>query len=318
MSPTSAGSSKFEPESSSNCQMSTNSGGEVVVEFQQKKKKKKKLKLKRDFEDRYELTGNKLGEGSFSVVLECQSVKPAPGAESVLYAVKVIDQTNARSKNEAQANREQVLKEVELLTMCIDHPNVIQLQAFFETECEMKLVFEKLDGGELLSHIEGREKFTEREASQVTRDIANALSFLHAKGIAHRDLKPANILCVSREQASPAKVCDFNLGVSRQKGDSITPVITTPVGTPEFMAPEVVSALTDDTLTYDKRCDIWSLGVIIFIMLSGHPPFTGDCGYDCGWKNGDYCEFCLEDLETAIVDCKYDFKVSNLFSCFQT
>ena len=142
--------------------------------------------------------------------------------------------------------------------------------------------------GQLLDHIQNRVKFTEKEASYVIRDLASALQFLHKKGIAHRDLKPENVLCEYEDQLCPVKLCDFDLGSGikfnsqSQFGSPIsTPALLTPVGSAEFMAPEVVEAFMDDSerdLAYDKRCDLWSLGIIMYILLCGYPPFSGNCG----------------------------------------
>lgn len=266
----------------------------VPVEFSEKKKKKKIMRMP-TFEDKFELTGVKLGEGASCIVNECRSL-----TDNELYAVKTV------SKAMSGFSREQVFQEVDLLHECKGHPNILQLIAFFDTATDFKLVFEKLDGGELLTHIQERKTFTELEASQVTRDIASALSFLHGKGIAHRDLKPQNILCKYRDKASPAKLADFNLGSAAKRGGATTPPLTVPVGTPEYMAPEVVDALNGDS-RYDKRCDIWSLGVIVYIMLCGYPPFSGDCGMDCGWKSGLHCEFCQDILQEHIRECVFDF-----------
>jgi MAP kinase interacting serine/threonine kinase len=111
--------------------------------------------------------------------------------------------------------------------------NILDMVDFFEDELDYLMVFEKMAGGELLQHIYARKTFTEREAADVTRDIASALAHLHQRGIAHRDLKPQNILCSSDKHASPAKLCDFNLGHAAKDG-SQSPVITRdPVGTPD-------------------------------------------------------------------------------------
>ena len=88
----------------------------------------------------------------------------------------------------------------------------MQLLDQYETGIDHKLVFEKVDGGELFAHIQERITFTEHEASLVTQNLASAVSFLHSKGIVHRDLKPQNILCVTKESASPCKICDLGLG----------------------------------------------------------------------------------------------------------
>lgn len=143
-------------------------------------------------------------------------------------------------------------------------------------------------------------------------------------GIAHRDLKPENILCEhpnqvsgaggrpspraraagrapaltapAPPQVSPVKICDFDLGSGiKLNGDCSpisTPELLTPCGSAEYMAPEVVEAFSEEASIYDKRCDLWSLGVILYILLSGYPPFVGHCGSDCGWDRGEACPAC--------------------------
>ncbi|KFO77572.1 MAP kinase-interacting serine/threonine-protein kinase 2, partial [Cuculus canorus] len=165
--------------------------------------------------------------------------------------------------------------------------------------------------GSILTHIHRRRHFNELEASVVVRDIASALHFLHNKGIAHRDLKPENILCESPDQVSPVKICDFDLGSGiKLNGDCSpisTPELLTPCGSAEYMAPEVVEAFNEEASIYDKRCDLWSLGVILYIMLSGYPPFVGHCGSDCGWDRGEACPTCQNMLFESIQEGKYEF-----------
>lgn len=152
-------------------------------------------------------------------------------------------------------------------------------------------------GGQLLTRIQERSHFSEREACEIIRDLASALEFLHSKGIAHRDMKPENILCVHPDELSPVKICDFDLGSGIHFNACLsspiaTPQLLTPVGSPEFMAPEVVAAFLGDYDYYDKRCDLWSLGVIMYILLCGYPPFYGNCGTNCGWQLGENCLQC--------------------------
>ena len=106
-----------------------------------------------------------------------------------------------------------------------------------------------------------RKFFTEQEAARIITDVASALEFLHSKGIAHRDLKPENVLCVYSDRLTPVKLCDFDLGSGIKfhsgGGSDTTPLLLTPVGSAEFMAPEIVEAFIDDTeddFNYDKRC----------------------------------------------------------------
>lgn len=137
---------------------------------------------------------------------------------------------------------------------------------------------------------------------------------MHAKGIAHRDLKPENILCVDAEDLFPVKICDLDLGSGIRFQASVssplaTPQLLTPVGSAEFMAPEVVEAFIgdNDAVAYDKRCDLWSLGVIMYILLCGYPPFYGKCGGDCGWERGDNCSACQHLLFQSIQEGEYEF-----------
>jgi MAP kinase interacting serine/threonine kinase len=224
------------------------------------------------------------------------------------YAVKIIEKIPGHS-------RSRVFKEIETFHHCHGHQNIIQLIEYFEEADRFYLVFEKINGGQLLDHIQNRIKFTEKEASHVIKDLASALQFLHKKGIAHRDLKPENVLCVFEDQLCPVKLCDFDLGsgikFNSQLGSPIsTPALLTPVGSAEFMAPEVVEAFMDDTerdLAYDKRCDLWSLGIIMYILLCGYPPFSGNCGAQCGWNLGEACNTCQELLFHSIQDGRYEF-----------
>merc|ERR1711894_791110 len=113
----------------------------------------------------------------------------------------------------------------------------------------------------------------------------------------------------------PVKICDFDLGSgikfnSQFSSPISTPALLTPVGSAEFMAPEVVEAFMDDTerdLAYDKRCDLWSLGIIMYILLCGYPPFSGNCGSQCGWNQGEPCNACQELLFHSIQDGHFDF-----------
>jgi len=245
-------------------------------------------------------------------------------------------------------------------------PNILQLVEYFEEENRFFMVFEKMLGGPLLSHLERRGHFTEFEASLVIRDIATALDFLHKRGIAHRDLKPENILCEHYDKVVPVKICDFDLasglkevrelrnkigsagrsatssgfqsggqsyenpighhdfqpfnldvgapdsGVHLGRGDEdfsvTTPELLTPVGSVEFMAPEVVESLVGvEANSYDKRCDLWSLGVIMYMLLCGYPPFYGNCGSDCGWERGEACRDCQDMLFSSIQEGRYEF-----------
>ncbi|XP_069795041.1 MAP kinase-interacting serine/threonine-protein kinase 1-like isoform X1 [Narcine bancroftii] len=185
------------------------------------------------------------------------------------YAVKVIEK-------KYDLSRSRVFREVETLYQCQGNENILELIEFFEDDTRFYLVFEKMRGG-----------------------------------IAHRDLKPENILCEFSEKISPVKICDFDLGSGVKLNSACTPITTpelmTPCGSVEYMAPEVVEMFTEEASFYDKRCDLWSLGVILYIMLSGNPPFVGNCGTDCGWDRGEACRACQNILFESIQEGKYDF-----------
>ncbi|XP_046423954.1 MAP kinase-interacting serine/threonine-protein kinase 1 isoform X1 [Neodiprion pinetum] len=289
-------------------EIASNGESMSAVQARQEEARRKRRRKKRSgsslvsscFQELYKLTGEVLGEGAYASVQTCASLYT-----DLEYAVKIIDKIPGHA-------RARVFKEVETFHHCQGHANIIQLIEFFEDDERFYLVFEKVNGGQLLNRIQERIHFTEREASEIVKEIASALNFLHKKGIAHRDLKPENILCVHPDKLTPIKVCDFDLGSGIKFNNSLsspiaTPQLLTPVGSAEFMAPEVVEAFIGEVNSYDKRCDLWSLGVIMYILLCGYPPFYGNCGTDCGWEKGENCQSCQELLFTSIQEGRYEF-----------
>ncbi|KAG8201382.1 hypothetical protein JTE90_016857 [Oedothorax gibbosus] len=263
-----------------------------------RRKKKRTGSCCDNFSDIYELTDEVLGEGSCASVKTCIQI-----STQVEYAVKII-------MKEPSHPRERVFREIETFHHCRGHKNFIQLIQFFEESDRFLLIFEKVNGGPLLAHIQERIHFTEHEASLIIRDVASALKCLHQKGIAHRDLKPENILCYSQTQVCPVKICDFDLGsgiIFNSSSPCSTPELLSPVGSAEFMAPEVVNGFTGEATPYDKRCDLWSLGVVMYILLCGYPPFYGCCGGDCEWEKGSTCEACQNMLFDCIQEGVYEF-----------
>ncbi|XP_078527800.1 MAP kinase-interacting serine/threonine-protein kinase 1 isoform X2 [Lissotriton helveticus] len=188
------------------------------------KRKKKKTRAAEDrtgtFSGLYKLTNELLGEGAYAKVQGCVSLKTGQD-----YAVKIIEKNTGHSRG-------RVFREVETLYQCQGNKNILELIEFFEDENRFYLVFEKLRGGSILSHIQRRRHFNEREASKVVKDIATALNFLHTKGIAHRDLKPENILCEFEDKFSPVKICDFDLGSGVKLNSAYTPITTPELTTP--------------------------------------------------------------------------------------
>merc|ERR1711892_37551 len=259
------------------------------------------------FLDLYKITGETLGEGSYGRVETCKNV-----FTGIEYAVKIIE------KRPGSYNRAKVLKEIEIYDLCRGQRSIIKLIEFFEEEENFYLVFEKINGGPLLKHIQHRVSFTEEEASRIMKDLAEAIRHLHHQGIAHRDIKPDNVLCVNNNSPCPVKLCDFDL-CSSVSMEVSTPQLLTPVGSLEYMAPEVLEAfMVDDyddddeeEISYNKKCDIWSLGIIMYILLCGYAPFSGNCGLDCGWERGESCKDCQEMLFTSIKDGQVVFPVQH-------
>lgn len=287
-------------------QSGTSSGSSGSVRRRRKKKRLAHTLSAASFNDLYSLKGEELGHGSYGRVETC--INLFTGVE---YAVKIVD------KDSWQFQRQKMLKEIELYHFCQGHDSIIQLIEYFEEDDHFYLIFEKAQGGHLLKQINQKLRFEEQNAAKIVAKLAKALKYLHSKGIAHRDLKPENVLCMEAgdadQVASSIRLCDFDL-CSNIHPTVTTPRLQSPVGSAEYMAPEVVDSfihdddlfydLVDDDLedfTYDKRCDLWSLGVIGYTLLCGFLPFNGCCGEDCGWNDrNEECSRCQEDLFNSI------------------
>lgn len=272
--------------------------------------KQHRTRRNKNFDDFYEIIDDHLGSGAYASVSTC--VSRSTGKE---FAVKLVN------KHEPGHTRSRILREVDVFKMCANHPNIVQLIEWFEDADHFYMVFEKMQGGPLLGQIQNKVCFNEQEAAQVTKDIANALKFLHSKGVAHRDLKPENVLCTSLDSVSPVKLCDLDLcskpyvpsmrRASRQLHNvQSEPDLSSPVGSAEFLAPEVVEKFCGDALLkYNRQCDLWSLGIISYIMLCGYVPFYGECDKadSCGWNEGKPCNSCQENLFEKIRQGSFDF-----------
>lgn len=159
---------------------------------------------------------------------------------------------------------EKLLKEVSILKI-LDHPNIIRVYEVFQNKAKLFIVTELCTGGELFDRIKEMKKFSENQAAKYMLDIVSAVMHCHQRGIVHRDLKPENLLFENENEGSTLKLIDF--GTSRYF--SADRKMKKLIGTYYYMAPEVMTG------EYDEKCDVWSLGVILFIMLSGVPPFNG-------------------------------------------
>ncbi|XP_048718677.1 ribosomal protein S6 kinase alpha-3 isoform X2 [Lepidochelys kempii] len=202
------------------------------------------------FTDGYEVKED-IGVGSYSICKRC--IHKATNME---YAVKIID----KSKRDPT-------EEIEILLRYGQHPNIITLKDVYDDGKYVYVVTELMKGGELLDKILRQKFFSEREASAVLLTITRTVEYLHAQGVVHRDLKPSNILYVD-ESGNPEsiRICDFGFAKQLRAENGL---LMTPCYTANFVAPEVLKRQG-----YDAACDIWSLGVLLYTMLTGYTPFA--------------------------------------------
>ncbi|VFQ80583.1 unnamed protein product [Cuscuta campestris] len=208
-----------------------------------------------DLKDRYVL-GGQLGWGQFGVIRLCSDKFTGE-----VLACKSI----AKSRLVSEEDVRSIKLEIEIMSRVYGHPNVVDLKAVYEEEDYVHIVMELCAGGELFHQLEKHGRFSEGEARVVFRHLMQAVMYCHEKGIVHRDLKPENILLATRASSSPIKLADFGLATFIKPGESLRGT----VGSPFYIAPEVLKG------GYNEAADIWSAGVILYILLSGMPPFWG-------------------------------------------
>jgi len=215
--------------------------------------------FKTDFHSHYELSKTVLGRGSYGMVILSRDLRTG---ESV--AVKVID----KSKLTDEVERRDLMLEVDVMNRIgIGSLNCIWLYDTFEDAQRVYMVMEVADGGTLLSRIQQHVTYTEENVAAVARCVLRTLAQCHAKNVIYRDIKPDNFVYKSSDQDSKLKAIDFGLAVYHPPGSPNLKDIT---GTPYFMAPEVVHK------DYSFECDVWSAGVLLYLLLTGHRPFNGD------------------------------------------
>ena len=154
--------------------------------------------------------------------------------------------------------------EVEILKKLV-HPNIMQIFEFYEDKKNFYIITEFCEGGELFDKIIEKGTFSENEAAWIMKQLLSAVNYIHSNNIVHRDLKPENILLDTKKD-NIIKIIDWGTARFFDKSKKMNRIN----GTPYYIAPEVLAE------KYDEKCDIWSCGVIMYIMLCGYPPFNAE------------------------------------------
>ncbi|XP_015766543.1 PREDICTED: death-associated protein kinase 2-like [Acropora digitifera] len=217
------------------------------------------LMIRKDnFENFYDIL-DEIGSGQFAVVKKCS--EKSTGTE---YAAKIMKKKRRRGSRRG-VSTEEIIREASIL-LKTRHEGVIYLHAVFETTVDYTLVLELVSGGELFEFLSEQEYLSESEALGFTKQVVEAIHYLHDNHIVHLDIKPENIVLKDREEKK-IKLIDFGLAKIIPPGEIVRAIM----GTPEFVAPEVLNFEPVGTQT-----DMWAVGVLTYILLSGASPFLAD------------------------------------------
>lgn len=195
-----------------------------------------------------------LGRGAFGVVEKVEHLQTQRH-----YAMKTVKFGSASQRHEFE-------KEMGILRV-LHHPNIVRILETFEDEHHFYIIMELSTGGTLLDHVKARNKeLCEEEAKDIIRNLASVIQYLHSRNICHRDLKLENVLVENIDNCGHIKLCDFGASTMFKSGASMRKIL----GSVVYMAPEVLEG------NYKESCDMWSLGVIMYMLLSNKAPFHGD------------------------------------------
>lgn len=231
-----------------------------------------------------------LGHGAFAVVR--LAVKRATGE---LFAVKILNQRKLAITNASAKATELFKREIEIL-QSTRHPNIVQYVDMWSDTTEIYLVLEFLAGGDLMDYVIKRGKLEEPTTVKIVRQILDALIYCHRLGIAHRDIKPENIL-LTKDDPPIAKLTDFGLAKMVEPGT----FLKTFCGTLTYVAPEVISMHGRIAGAYSYAVDMWSVGCVTFIMVTGAMPFAAE-GQEAMMQiiqDGDYDNGLLDEVELS-------------------
>ncbi|CAN9506194.1 unnamed protein product [Ophioblennius macclurei] len=242
------------------------------------------------FTDHYAIIpGRELGRGKFAVVRKC--VEKATGHE---YAAKFM-----RKRRKGQDCRTEIVHEIAVLELATTSTRVVNLHQVYEMASEMVLVLEFAAGGEIFNQCvadRDDDAFTEEDVKRLMKQILEGIAFLHHNNVVHLDLKPQNILLTSSSPLGNIKIVDFGLSRMVNSHQELREIM----GTPEYVAPEILNYEPISTAT-----DMWSIGVLAYVMLTGISPFLGEDKQETflniSQLNVSYGEEELQQLDHAAV-----------------
>ena len=223
------------------------SSREIFVDYKTFIKGKKYSEMKNEYR-----IGMEIGEGGFGKVTTVIHKKTGQ-----LRAMKII-----------KKSKEFNLDEIDNL-MLLNHPNILKLYEYYQDDQEnIYIITEFIKGDELFEKIKEEGKFSEEDSALIIKSVLQAISYCHSRGVIHRDLKPENILIPKGKKVDYTllKIIDFGASVLKKEGDTIS----LRFGTPYYIAPEVLVS------NYNEKCDLWSIGVILYLLLTGEAPYDGE------------------------------------------
>ncbi|KAJ0594685.1 putative protein kinase CAMK-CDPK family [Helianthus annuus] len=201
--------------------------------------------------------GKELGRGQFGVTHSCTCKQTGEQ-----FACKTIGKRKLSTKEDM----DDVRREVQIMHHLSGQKNIVDLKGAYEDKHSVHLVMELCAGGELFDRIIAKGYYTERGAASLLRTIVQIVHTCHSMGVIHRDLKPENFLLLNGDEDAPLKATDFGLSVFYKQGEVFSDI----VGSAYYIAPEVLKR------NYGPEVDIWSIGVMLYILLSGVPPFWAE------------------------------------------
>ncbi|OBZ81914.1 Calcium/calmodulin-dependent protein kinase type 1D [Choanephora cucurbitarum] len=228
----------------------------IVALFRKTHEKKQNPVYPLDLTSTYKVSKKTLGIGSFAVVKKC-----VHRSTEQPYALKIILKKAIAGKEHMLSSELDILKQVR-------HPNIVSMHQLYESKDAVYIVTDLASGGELFQQLLKKGSYTEKDASNLTRQMLQGLHYLHERDIVHRDMKPENLLFQTTADQANLMITDFGLSKILRARDDI---LTTACGTPGYVAPEVLLQTG-----HNKPVDLWSVGVILFTLLSGYTPFWGE------------------------------------------